>query len=114
MSTTSPARPEGLPAGAEGPAQGRGFRLTARVFRIETPGELRSLEALGIHLGQGFHLGRPGPAALVCPQPGMRPADRRDPRSVGAPLRPIPRHEAPSRMRVLPPVPPHGRHAAGG
>jgi hypothetical protein len=32
-------------------------------------GELCSLELLGVHLGQGVHLGRPGPAALVCPSP---------------------------------------------
>jgi EAL domain-containing protein (putative c-di-GMP-specific phosphodiesterase class I) len=93
---------------------GRTLELDLVAEGIETPGELRSLEALGIHLGQGFHLGRPGPAALVCPRPGMRPADRRDPRSVGAPLRPITRHEEPSAMRALPPVPPHGRHAADG
>jgi EAL domain-containing protein (putative c-di-GMP-specific phosphodiesterase class I) len=94
---------------------GRTLELDLVAEGIETPGELRSLEALGIHLGQGFHLGRPGPAALVCPQPGMRrPVERRDPRSVGAPLRAVARHEEPSAMLGLPPVPPRGRHAADG
>ncbi|WP_136697205.1 putative bifunctional diguanylate cyclase/phosphodiesterase [Geodermatophilus dictyosporus] len=80
---------------------------------IETPGELRSLEALGVHLGQGFHLGRPGPAALVCPTPGIRRVERRDPDSVGAPLRG--RGDAgPTPMTARPPVPPRGRHAADG
>jgi EAL domain-containing protein (putative c-di-GMP-specific phosphodiesterase class I) len=92
---------------------GRTLDLELVAEGIETPGELRSLEALGIHLGQGFHLGRPGPAALVCPQPGMRPVDRRDPHSVGAPLRALPRHEEATAMLGLPPVPPRGRHAAG-
>ncbi|WP_143425097.1 putative bifunctional diguanylate cyclase/phosphodiesterase [Geodermatophilus pulveris] len=82
---------------------------------IETSGELRSLEALGVQLGQGFHLGRPGPAALVCPSPGIRPADRRDLGSVGAPLRgPMDTRTRPTRISALPPVPHRGRHAAGG
>jgi diguanylate cyclase (GGDEF)-like protein/PAS domain S-box-containing protein len=80
---------------------------------IETPGELRSLEALGVHLGQGFHLGRPGPSALVCPQPGIRPVDRRSPDSIGAPLRGAADTASPTPMTALPPVP-RGRHAAEG
>jgi EAL domain-containing protein (putative c-di-GMP-specific phosphodiesterase class I) len=82
---------------------------------IENPGELRSLEMLGVHLGQGFHLGKPGPAALVCPHPGIRPADRRDPASLGASLRgPADAGPPPTPMTVRPPVPPRGRHAADG
>jgi diguanylate cyclase (GGDEF)-like protein/PAS domain S-box-containing protein len=81
---------------------------------IETVGELRSLEALGVHLGQGFHLGRPGPAALVCPNPGIRPADRRSATSVGASLRGPAEGAALTRMTALPAVPLHGRHAADG
>ncbi|MFD2091881.1 putative bifunctional diguanylate cyclase/phosphodiesterase [Blastococcus deserti] len=81
---------------------------------IETPGELRSLENLGVHLGQGFHLGRPGPAALVCPQPGMRPTDRRNPGSVGAPMRGHVDDAPPRPMTARPPVPGRPRHAADG
>jgi diguanylate cyclase (GGDEF)-like protein/PAS domain S-box-containing protein len=81
---------------------------------IETAGELRSLEALGVHLGQGFHLGRPGPAALVCPTPGMRPVDRRSPDSVGAPLRATAAAGPPTPMTARPPVPLRARHAADG
>jgi EAL domain-containing protein (putative c-di-GMP-specific phosphodiesterase class I) len=81
---------------------------------IETEGELRSLEILGVHLGQGFHLGRPGPAALVCPNPGLRPVERRSEHSVGAPLRGTGGSARPLRMAGLPPVPLAGRHAADG
>jgi EAL domain-containing protein (putative c-di-GMP-specific phosphodiesterase class I) len=79
---------------------------------IETAGELRSLETLGVHLGQGFHLGRPGPAALVCPNPGIRPVERRNPDSIGASLRGPADAAPPTPMTALPPVPPRGRHAA--
>jgi diguanylate cyclase (GGDEF)-like protein/PAS domain S-box-containing protein len=79
---------------------------------IETPGELRSLEVLGVQIGQGYHLGRPGPAALVCPNPGIRPVDRRDPVSLGAPLRRPAEAAATTAMTARPPVPPRGRHAA--
>ncbi len=41
---------------------------------IETAGELDQLLALGTHLGQGYHLGRPGPAGQVL-------ADHRPPAS---------------------------------
>ena len=54
---------------------------------IETSGELATLENLGVRFGQGFHLGRPGLPALVCPQPGIRPVERRSPSSIGAALR---------------------------
>jgi diguanylate cyclase (GGDEF)-like protein/PAS domain S-box-containing protein len=82
---------------------------------IETAGELRSLEMLGVHLGQGFHLGRPGPAALVCPNPGMRPVERRRDDSVGAALRgPAEPAATPRHMTTLPPVPRQGRHTADG
>jgi EAL domain-containing protein (putative c-di-GMP-specific phosphodiesterase class I) len=81
---------------------------------IETPGELRSLEALGVHLGQGFHLGRPGPAALVCPTPGMRPVERRNPHSVGAALRGTTDSAAPTPMTARPPVPLRARHVVEG
>ena len=97
---------------------GRTLDLDLVAEGIETPGELHSLETLGVHLGQGFHLGRPGPAALVCPTPGMRTADRRDPKSVGARMR-TSADEA-LRMPVAmplesrPPVPPRPRHAAEG
>jgi EAL domain-containing protein (putative c-di-GMP-specific phosphodiesterase class I) len=81
---------------------------------IETPGELRSLEALGVHLGQGFHLGRPGPPALVCPTPGMRPLERRSPQSVGTALRGTADSIAPTPMTARPPVPLRARHALEG
>jgi EAL domain-containing protein (putative c-di-GMP-specific phosphodiesterase class I) len=89
---------------------------------IETAGELLSLEDLGVHLGQGYHLGRPGPAALVCPAPGIRSVERqdpssverRDPTSVGAPLRGPGEAGPPTRMTARPPVPSRGRHAADG
>jgi diguanylate cyclase (GGDEF)-like protein/PAS domain S-box-containing protein len=79
---------------------------------IETPGELQSLEALGVHLGQGFHLGRPGPAALVCPTPGLRRVERRSPDSVGAAFRT--RTDGAVPMTARPPVPQRPRHAAEG
>jgi diguanylate cyclase (GGDEF)-like protein/PAS domain S-box-containing protein len=79
---------------------------------IETAGELASLERLGVHLGQGFHLGRPGLPALVCPQPGIRPVERRNPYSVGAPLRGAGDIARPVLMAGLPPVPGRARHAA--
>jgi diguanylate cyclase (GGDEF)-like protein/PAS domain S-box-containing protein len=81
---------------------------------IETPGELRSLEALGVHLGQGFHLGRPGPAALVCPAPGMRQVERRSPHSVGAALRSTADPAPATPMTARPPVPQRARHALEG
>jgi diguanylate cyclase (GGDEF)-like protein/PAS domain S-box-containing protein len=81
---------------------------------IETPGELRSLEALGVHLGQGFHLGRPGPAALVCPAPGMRQVERRSPHSVGAALRSTADPAPATPMSARPPVPQRARHALEG
>ncbi|MCW2635655.1 MAG: Diguanylate kinase [Blastococcus sp.] len=81
---------------------------------IETAGELRSLEALGVRLGQGFHLGRPGPAALVCPVPGMRTVERRSPDSVGAALRGTADGAPPMQMTARPPVPQRARHAAHG
>jgi diguanylate cyclase (GGDEF)-like protein/PAS domain S-box-containing protein len=93
---------------------GRTLELDLVAEGIETAGELHSLESLGVHLGQGFHLGRPGPAALVCPTAGIRPVERRDPRSVGAPLRGPAESAQPVRMIDRPPVPRRGRHAAAG
>jgi diguanylate cyclase (GGDEF)-like protein/PAS domain S-box-containing protein len=93
---------------------GRTLELDLVAEGIETAGELHSLESLGVHLGQGFHLGRPGPAALVCPTAGIRRVERRDPRSVGAPLRGPAEGALPVRMLDRPPVPGRGRHAAGG
>nr|MDP9461265.1 GGDEF and EAL domain-containing protein [Actinomycetota bacterium] len=81
---------------------------------IETAGELAALEDLGVHFGQGYHLGRPGPAALVCPGPGLRPVERRNPHSVGAALRGPAGAAAPLQMNALPPVPGRARHAAQG
>jgi EAL domain-containing protein (putative c-di-GMP-specific phosphodiesterase class I) len=93
---------------------GRTLGLELVAEGIETPSELASLEALGVRLGQGFHLGRPGPAALVCPNPGFRPVERRDPHSVGTALRGAPDPYRLNPMPGLPPVPPRGRHAASG
>jgi diguanylate cyclase (GGDEF)-like protein len=93
-------------------ALGRSLDLDLVAEGIETAGELRSLEALGVHLGQGFHLGRPGPAALVCPHPEIRRAERRSPTSVGAPFRRRDDDGAPAVMAALPPVPQSGRHTA--
>jgi diguanylate cyclase (GGDEF)-like protein/PAS domain S-box-containing protein len=94
---------------------GRTLGLDLVAEGIETAGELSSLEGLGVHLGQGFHLGRPGPAALVCPTPGIRPVERRDPNSMGARLRGTDDAAPPTAMTLLPPVPlQRGRHAAGG
>ena len=80
---------------------------------IETSGELENLESLGVRFGQGFHLGRPGLPALVCPQPGMRPVERRSPSSIGAALRSAGDAARPTVMTARPPVP-RGRHAAAG
>jgi hypothetical protein len=93
---------------------GRTLELDLVAEGIETPGEQHSLEALGVHLGQGFHLGRPGPAALVCPTPGMRPVERRSPTSIGASLRPPADAASLMTMTALPPVPARPRHAADG
>jgi diguanylate cyclase (GGDEF)-like protein/PAS domain S-box-containing protein len=91
---------------------GRTLGLDLVAEGIETEGELASLEALGVHLGQGFYLGRPGPAALVCPDPGMRPVERRGRRPVPA----LRGHDEAAAhlnpMLGLPPVPPLGRHAS--
>lgn len=64
-------------------ARKSGCRLIAE--GIETLGELDQLRSLGVHLGQGYFLGRPAPAtgghdaptARGEPGPGARPTDRR-------------------------------------
>jgi diguanylate cyclase (GGDEF)-like protein/PAS domain S-box-containing protein len=93
---------------------GQTLELNLVAEGIETDGELCSLGILGVQLGQGFHLGRPGPAALVCPNPGIRPVERRSEHSIGAALRGPTDSAAPLEMTALPPVPPRGRHAADG
>jgi EAL domain-containing protein (putative c-di-GMP-specific phosphodiesterase class I)/GGDEF domain-containing protein len=53
---------------------------------IETAEELAALNDLGVHYGQGYHLGRPAPAAAY-PATGYAGPERRHSTSPGAPLR---------------------------
>ena len=49
---------------------------------IETTAELAELHGLGVHLGQGFHLGRPRP---LDEQPGLLAVTVGNPRVLGLP-----------------------------
>ncbi len=72
---------------------GQTLQLTLVAEGIETAAELEALRVLGVHYGQGYHLGRPTPAEDAGDLSDVR--DRRSPASVGAPLRtaPSPRPE---------------------
>ncbi len=73
-------------------ALGKTLELTVVAEGIESAGELEALRALGVDHGQGYHLGRPAPAAGAGPDGGA-PAvpERRDPGSAGTVLRAQPR-----------------------
>ncbi|WNV75386.1 EAL domain-containing protein [Geodermatophilus sp. DSM 44513] len=73
-------------------ALGRTLDMDLVAEGIESGAELAALEALGVRYGQGYHLGRPAPAATG------QPADRRHPSSPGAALRvaPVPRSGDPA------------------
>jgi diguanylate cyclase (GGDEF)-like protein len=51
---------------------GRSLSLTVVAEGIEEPGQLRTLEAMGCQLAQGFMLGRPGSAHEIEGLPGQR------------------------------------------
>jgi EAL domain-containing protein (putative c-di-GMP-specific phosphodiesterase class I) len=73
-------------------AEASGFRLVAE--GIETEGELRAVAACGVHLGQGYLLGRPEPtprwdgfpvprrSRAAAARPAVRPLKMQPPRKV--------------------------------
>ncbi len=66
---------------------GQTLRLDLVAEGIETPEELAALQALGVHYGQGYHLGRPAAPQEAAADPGV---DRRRPDSPGSALRSVP------------------------
>ena len=66
-------------------ALGQILHLTVVAEGIETAAELAALRLMGVHCGQGYHLGRPAPAAAW--DAGTGAVDRRRADSPGTPLR---------------------------
>jgi diguanylate cyclase (GGDEF)-like protein/PAS domain S-box-containing protein len=81
---------------------GQTLRLDLVAEGIETPEELAALEALGVHYGQGYHLGRP--AAPREEAAAARGTDRRRPGSPGAGLRAAPQARTDSAAREAEPA----------
>ena len=67
---------------------GQTLRLDLVAEGIESADELAALEGLGVHYGQGYHLGRPVPSAAH--GTGEPLTERRTSTSRGAALHPAP------------------------